>query len=108
MALICDTGGVYALYDADDVHHANTKAALQIDTGPRLVPIVLMAEIDLLLTAHLGVDAALDFIRSVEAGAFPLAGMSAEDLTGCRELITQYRDLGIGLADASVVATAER
>jgi predicted nucleic acid-binding protein len=72
------------------------------------LPVVLLAEIDYLLTTRLGVDAALDFVRSVESGAFALVGLSAEDLARSRELLAQYRDLGIGLADATVVATAER
>jgi predicted nucleic acid-binding protein len=68
----------------------------------------LLAEIDYLLTVRLGVDAALDFLESVEQGAFVLITPSAADLTRCRELVAQYRDLKLGLADASVVATAER
>jgi len=32
----------------------------------------------------------------------------APDLARCRELLTQYRDLEIGLADATIVAAAER
>jgi len=35
-------------------------------------------------------------------------GLSAEDLARCRELVLQYRGLPLGIADASVVATAER
>src|SRR5438067_5696474 len=108
MALICDTGAIYALYDADDIHHAAAKAVVEAEAGPLFLPVILLAEIDYLLTTRLGTDAALDFVRSIEAGAFALIGLSAEDVTRCRELLTQYRDLAIGLADATVVATAER
>ena len=31
MALICDTGGVYALYDADDAHHAAVRAVVETE-----------------------------------------------------------------------------
>src|SRR5262249_28389911 len=34
MALICDTGGVYALYDADDAHHARARAAIEREPDP--------------------------------------------------------------------------
>ena len=47
-------------------------------------------------------------MESLEAGAFTLVGLSSIDVTRCRELIAQYRDLPLGLADASVVAVAER
>ena len=35
-----------------------------------LMPMILLAEIDYLLTSRLGVDAALDFLTSTEARAF--------------------------------------
>src|SRR3989442_190219 len=69
---------------------------------------ILLAEIDYLLTARLGTDASLDFLESVDSGAFTLVAPSSEDLARCRELIRQYRDLSLGLADATVIATAER
>jgi len=31
-----------------------------------------------------------------------------EDIARCRELITAYRDLDLGLVDSAVIATAER
>jgi predicted nucleic acid-binding protein len=108
MALICDTGAVYALYDADDIHHTAAKAVVEAEAGPRFLPIILLAEIDYLLTARLGGDAALDFLQSIEVGAFTLVPSSSEDLARCREPMLQYRGLKLGLADATVVATAER
>ncbi len=107
MALICDTGAIYALYDADDIHHVSAKAVVETEAGPLFLPLVLLAEIDYLLTSRLGTDAALDFLESVDAGSFTLIVPSTEDLARCRELIRQYRDLPLGLADATVVATAE-
>jgi len=108
MALVCDTGAVYALYDADDTHHSAAKAQIEIEAGPFFLPSILLAEIDYLLTTRLGTDAALDFLESVEIGAFTLVHPSLADLARCRELIRQYRDLRLGVADATVVATAER
>jgi predicted nucleic acid-binding protein len=108
MAVVCDTGAVYALYDADDDHHFECRAFVEAERGPLLLPVVLLAEIDYLLSTRLGSDAALKFLESLASGAFTLVGVSHEDLTRCRELMSQYRDLPLGLADASVVATAGR
>jgi predicted nucleic acid-binding protein len=108
MAIVCDTGGVYALYDADDSHHLSASQVIQAELGPFFLPVVLLAEIDYLLSARLGADAALDFLQSVEQGAFTLVDFRSDDLARCRELVGQYRDLPLGIADASVVATAER
>jgi uncharacterized protein len=108
MALICDTGGVFALYDADDAHHKAVKSVLENHRGPLFLPVVLLTEIDYLISTRLGSDAALEFLTSVEQGAYLLVPMLTEDLRRCLELITQYRGLDLGIADASVVAAAER
>lgn len=108
MALICDTGAVYALYDADDRHHVAAKIVVESEPGPLYLPVILLAEIDYLLTTRLGANAALDFIDSIVAGAFTIVALPIEDLARCRELIRQYSGLSLGLADATVVATAER
>jgi predicted nucleic acid-binding protein len=99
---------VYALYDADDGQHAAAKAIVETEPGPLFLPVILLAELDYLLTTRLGADAALQFLESVELGAFTLVSPSSEDLGRCRELMQQYRGLALGLADATVVATAER
>jgi predicted nucleic acid-binding protein len=108
MAVVCDTGAVYALYDADDQHHEECRAFLSTESGPFFLPVALISELDYLLTSRLGGDAALDFLDSMQSGAFTLVGLMSEDLLRCRELVAKYRDLPLGLADASVVATAER
>jgi uncharacterized protein len=108
MALICDTGGIFALYDGDDAHHESVRRTLDAEAGSLFLPAILLAEIDYLLRERLGVEASLDFLESLEIGAFSLVAPTPEDLARCRDLIRQYRDLDIGIADASVVATAER
>lgn len=108
MALICDTGGVYALYDADDDHHSAVKEIVAAESGPLLLPVVLLAEIDYLLSTRLGPEASVDFLKSIEQSAFTLVPFLEEDVTRCRELLQQYNDLSLGLADASVIAVVER
>ncbi len=108
MALICDTSGIYALYDADDAHHAAVRAVVEAEQEPLLLPTILLAEIDYLLTSRLGIEEELDFLDSVLAGAFTPVAPTPDDWSRSRELVAQYRDLPLGIADASVVATAER
>jgi uncharacterized protein len=107
MALICDTSGVVALYDADDAQHLACAAVVEWEPGALLLPVILLAEIDYLLRLRLGSDAALEFIEAVERGDFTLVPLTAPDVARCRELVAQYRDLEIGLADATIVAAAE-
>ncbi len=108
MALIADTGAIYSLYDAEDAYHDAVSEVVDGDPGPILVPMALLAEIDYLLREHLGVRAELDFLDSLKSGALGLEPLTPEDLKRCRELVSRYRDMELGLADAAVVATAER
>ncbi len=108
MALICDSGGVFGLYDADDAHHTAIKDVVEHEHGPLFVPVVLLAEIDYLLSTRLGQEAAWDFLESVHQGAYLLVPMLSDDFGRCLELMHQYRDLQLGIADAAVAAAAER
>lgn len=68
----------------------------------------MLGELDYLLRAHLGIQAEIDFIESVMSGSFTLENLTPEDVARCHELIKTYQDLDLGLADAAVIATAER
>ena len=108
MALICDTSGLFALYDADNREHAATRAVVESEVGPLLLPVVLLAEIDYLLHRRLGAESARDFLKAIELGEFELVPLTDGDVVRCSEVLGQYRDLEIGLADAAIVAAAER
>lgn len=108
MTLVADTGALYALYDADDEHHEAVATAVEGETGPIIVPMAVLGELDYLLREFLGVDAELDFLGSVLDGAFVLEAITEGDVRRCREILEQYRDLDPGLVDAAVMATAER
>jgi len=108
MALIRDTSGIFALYDADNRDHAATIAVVEREPGELLLPVVLLAEIDYMLHSRLGADSARDFLAAVERGEFVVVPFLHADVIRCSALLAHYRDMDIGLADAAVVATAER
>ena len=78
------------------------------EPGAILVPAAILSEVDYLLGAKLGVKAELDLLDDILAGAFTLEPFSLADLRRSRELVDQYSSLDIGLADAAVIAVAER
>src|SRR5690242_17440291 len=47
-------------------------------------------------------------LEGIAKGAFTLEKFTLLDAARCRELLEKYQDLDLGLADASVIATAER
>jgi predicted nucleic acid-binding protein len=108
MALIADSGGIYGLYDASEKRHKAIRAAFEAEPGLVIIPMPVLSEIDYLLRKKLGIRAELDFIDDVRTGAFTLEALSPGDLTRCASLIETYRDLDLGLADACVIACAER
>jgi hypothetical protein len=108
MALVADSGAVYGIYDRHDRHHRRLRAVMERERGIVVIPTAILGEIDYLLRTKLGIDAELDFLKDIQQGAFSLEHLLSDDVNRSRELIEQYRDLDLGLADAAVVATAER
>ena len=53
-------------------------------------------------------DAELAVLAELSGGAYELAAMTADDVAAAQRVIARYRDLGIGLADASMVVLAQR
>ena len=108
MAVVADSGSLYALYDAQDEYHQVVAKAIEDHRAPIIIPTAILTEIDYLLREFIGVDAELDFLEGISTGAYTLEAFTGQDLARCRELVAQYRDLDLGLADAAVIAAAER
>ena len=88
--------------------HAQVISAIEADSGPIVVSPYVMAEIDNVLLQRSGPDAELQFLAEVLAGAFELAPFGRTDLARAVAVLEKYRDMRIGLADASLVVLAER
>ena len=73
-----------------------------------VVPALVLAELDYWCLRRLSLDAWLIFLDDVLAGEYRVEPPTAVDLARCRDLQAQYRDLALGVVDASVVALAER
>jgi len=107
MALIADSGAIYALYDSRDRHHA-AVADLIDESETIILPMAILAEIDYLLRVRLGNRAVLRFLEGIRIGGYILEPLTPTDVNRCISLVQTYADLNLGIADASVIATAER
>jgi predicted nucleic acid-binding protein len=83
------------------------REALARSQPPYLVPSGILAEIGYLIERRLGVPVLETFLLDLEQRAFTLVS-SEDDLGRVRELVGRYADLPLGLADATVIACAER
>jgi predicted nucleic acid-binding protein len=106
--ILLDTSGLLAALDASQNCHAHAAASLVGAAPPRLLSPFVLAELDYLLAARVGDAARTNLLREVERGAYTLAPMSAADVGLARAVIEQHADLGISLADASIVVLAQR
>lgn len=68
----------------------------------------VLAEADYLVATRLGVEAELALLRDVEQSAYRLVEFGASDVGACRRVVEKYRDLGVGIADASNLIAADR
>jgi len=108
VALILDTGPLLAALDAADPDHGRCAALIADATEDLVVPLLVLPELDYWCARRLSPDAWLVFIDDVLGGAYRVEPPLTPDLSRCRELQEQYRDLGLGIVDASVIALAER
>lgn len=106
--LILDSGGLYALLDRDDQDHATTVAAVAHETGPFVLPTLVLAEVGFLISRRGGSAAELRFVAEVAAGRYELDHPTQGDLDRAVELLGDYGDLDLGITDATVMACAER
>jgi predicted nucleic acid-binding protein len=106
--ILLDTSGLLAALDASQNWHAQAAASLAAAAPPRLLSPFVLAELDYLLAARVGEAARTSLLREVERGAYTLAPMAAADVRLARSVIEKHADLGISLADASIVVLAQR
>jgi predicted nucleic acid-binding protein len=106
--IVLDTSGLYAALVETEVDHEACRDALLAEPPPLLLSPFVLCELDYLLGTGFGVDAELDVLEEVELAAYQLEPFGAVDVAAARRVVARYRDLGVGLADASVVVVAAR
>jgi predicted nucleic acid-binding protein len=106
--ILLDTSGLLAALDASEQHHQAASAALRQAGEPRVLSPFVLAELDYLLGRHVSTDVARSFLGEVAAGAYELAPFDADDVSRAADVLDRYADLGLGLADASIVVLAGR
>ena len=106
MAVLVDTGVLYALADADDRWHDPARAWLEDVSELLIVSVTVLPEVAYLLQTRLGAAAELAFVQSLAAGELDVEDLRRPDLARCGDVMRRYPQ--IGFVDASIVAIAER
>jgi predicted nucleic acid-binding protein len=106
--IILDTSGLLSAIDASQTHHRAAADALRRAGEPRLLSPFVLAELDYLLTTPVSPRDARALLGEVADGAYQLEPFGSNDIARAVEILDRYRDLELGIADASLVVLAER
>ena len=108
VALILDTGPLYALLDRTDQDHRACRRLIE-DAGEALVvPSPVLVEVDQLIRARLHVGVAVVLLEDIVGGAYLVEDLLPEDYRRVRDVCYQCADADIGFVDAAVLAVVER
>ena len=108
MALIVDAGTLYAQADAEEPRHEAVARGLVAEREALVTTELAVAEADYLILTRLGVGVELAFLEDLAMGTYIVECLTREELRTAREVVERYRDLRLGLADASLVVLAHR
>ena len=107
--ILCDTGPLVALVDHGDSSHARCVATLStLPASPLLTTWPCLVEAMYLLWRAGGLPAQEELWGYLADGLVILHTSEAGEWERMRELMRQYHDTPMDLADASLVVTAER
>ena len=105
--MIVDTSVLLAAFVADQRMH-EACAEVLAESRPLVVSPLVLAELDYLTARIAGVDAELALLGELCSGAYELAPFGIDDLLEARGVVERYRDLPLGLTDASLIVLADR
>ena len=106
MALLVDTGFLYALADRSDAWHGPVVDYLSNHRQALLAPATIVPEVTYLLRKRLGSRAEIGFVRSLAHYEVAVEELKRADWSRVAEILEHHEALGF--VDASVVAVAER
>lgn len=107
MALLLDTGIVYAYYDRSDRWHRAAVDLVNAEPDGLLMPAPVVPEIDHLLGVRLGREARQVFYRGLVETSFLVIDLPQERIARVEAIDRQFADLDLGFVDAAIVALAE-
>ena len=108
MTLIIDAGALVAQADADHPEHDAVVTLLRGVSTRIVTSQMVAAEADHLILKHLGVDVELAFLSDLAGDTFAVECLTPAELATAHALASQYRNLRLGLADASLIVLAGR
>jgi len=108
MALILDTGPLYASLDRSDADHAACRHLIETTPESLVIPGPVLVEVDYWIHTRLHQGVLVALLDDIAAGAYRIEELCPPDFVRVRELCDRYADADIGFVDAAVLAIVER
>jgi predicted nucleic acid-binding protein len=108
VALILDTGPLYASLDRKDQDHKRCRQLIEGTEEEIVIPAPVLPEVDYLVSTRMGVSPMVALMRDIESGAYRVEDLESGDYSRVRELMDRYADMDLGFVDAGVIAVVER
>ena len=108
MTFIADSNFVYALYNANDIHHQDAMSFLSQNTEVMLVPVVVLPEVGYLIVRDIGHSGMQTFLEYFMELDIQLEAVGMEDLARVRDIVSAYADARFDIVDCCIMAIAER
>ncbi len=108
MALIIDTGPLFAALDRNDEHHGSCRKLFEETDELLVIPSPVLVEVDYWVHKWLDPRVFTRLLDDIENGVFSVEELVRADYRRVRELCDQYADSDIGFVDAAVLAVVER
>jgi uncharacterized protein len=105
--ILVDTGYFVALLDAKDNYHPLAQQWLHTQSEGWITTWPVVTETCYFLADRVHTGAALGFLEEIDNGGIALWDIPFAQLSHMRKLLTQYKQLPMDLADASLVLLAE-
>ena len=108
MALVLDTGPLYALLDRNDDEHERCRRLLESTRERLVIPAPVLVEVDYWIHQRLHPAVLVALLEDIASDAYHVEELVPGDYVRVRELCERYDDADIGFVDAAVLSVVER
>jgi uncharacterized protein len=108
MALVLDTGPLYASLDRDDTDHEASRRLIVDAREPLIIPAPVLVEVDYWIHRRMYPAVMTALLNDILDGVFLVETLLEIDYQRVRDLCDRYADADIGFVDAAVLAVVER
>jgi predicted nucleic acid-binding protein len=107
LALVLDTGVIYAALDENDADHGRCAALIASADETLVVPSPVLVELDYWLRKNATIDAWLAFADDLGSAAYTLWPADASIAVAAARLQSRFADQKLGFVDAAVFCSCQ-